>query len=228
MKFLASNLKFLRKQKKFRQEDIAEKLSITVTAYGAYERDQNVPPLEKLEILSLLYNDISLDDLIYKELSNDAPGKSNNSKEMELNSLDAVQIRVVSYRVQAGYLTNFENVSFREDLDAITVPRYGFGLGKDLLAFEVIGDSMLLRIEQGDYVICKQFSLESDLSFYINKKFVINTHRELLVKRLKSFDKVSKVGIFASDNPMYEDVILNFGDEIAELWKVERIWGAEA
>ncbi len=229
MKYLAQNLRYLRKQKKFNQSNLADRLGITTTAYGAYERGENSPPLEKIEVLRELYNNINIDDLMYKDLSNDAPGQSSNSKEYDLEDIDAVQIKVVSYRVQAGYLTNFENLDFREELEAITIPRFGFGRGKDLLAFEVVGDSMLPRIEQGDFVICRKFPLESNLSFYINKKFVINTGNELLVKRLKSFDATNNKAVFSSDNPMYDDIPINFANnDVAELWKVERIWGAEA
>lgn len=227
MKYLPLNLKSLRKKNKFNQSDIAEKLGITTTAYGAYERGDNEPPLSKMKSLSELYGNISFDDLLYKDLLNDTPGKSANSKDFDLNEFDAMQIKLVSYRVQAGYLTNFENLDFREGLDTLTVPEFGFGRGKNLMAFEVVGDSMLPRIEQGDFVICSQFSLESNLTFYLNKKFVINTGKELLVKRLKSFDEQSKRGVFASDNDNYDDIPLNLTQEIAELWKVERIWGAE-
>ncbi len=235
MKHLGDNLKYLRKLKGFNQAEVADKLGCTTTAYGAYERGQNVPPLEKIHFLQDLYNsglnlDLTIDDLLSKDLSSEAPGRAPKDDGIDLIGFDAMQVKVVSYKVQAGYLTSYENLEFQDNLDAITIPRFGTGSAgnvNNLMAFEVSGDSMLPRIEQGDFVICRKFPIESDLSYYINKKFVVNTGDELLVKKLKSFDKNSMQCVFASDNPMFEDIPLDFSSEVAELWKVERIWGAE-
>lgn len=224
MKFLPINLKYLRKQKRLSQKEVAEILGIGTTAYGAYERGDNEPPLSKVKILCNLYDNVLYDDLFGKNLNIE----KRSASAIDLNDFNAIQIKVVDFRVQAGYLTNFDNLDFRDGLDSITVPHFGLGRHKELLAFEVEGDSMLPRIEQGDYVVCRKFTRDGDLSFYINKKFVINTGEELLVKRLKSFDSQTKDSIFSSDNHLnYPEININIS-KIEELWKVEHIWAAEA
>lgn len=96
------------------------------------------------------------------------------------------------------------------------------------MAFEVSGDSMLPRIQQGDFVICRQFPTDGNLIRYENKVFVVITHQDdFLVKRLAKFDPQEKTGIFRSDNPMYDDIPLNFESDVAQIWKVEKIFGSE-
>lgn len=58
-----NNLKLLRNEKQFRQEDIAEKLSIARQTYSSWETGERTPDIESLIKLADLYN-VSLDFLV--------------------------------------------------------------------------------------------------------------------------------------------------------------------
>ena len=63
---LSERLKETRKIKGKKQSDIAELLNITRAAYGEYERGNNLPPIDKLVIISNYLN-VSLDYLTGNE-----------------------------------------------------------------------------------------------------------------------------------------------------------------
>ena len=63
---MKTRLKELRLSKGLKQEDIARMLGIGRTAYGAYEIEDNIPPLNKLMQLAKFY-DVSLDYILYNE-----------------------------------------------------------------------------------------------------------------------------------------------------------------
>lgn len=224
--YLAQNLKYLRKQHGFNQELVAERLGLTATAYGAYERGDTQPPIAKLMTIVQLF-DVSMDDICNRK-AEDFLDDFNTDKELE--SLDIFRVKVVPYRVQAGYLTNFTNPDFYEGFEEIYVPDPGVGRRNTMKAFEVRGDSMLPRIQQDDFVVCREFPLDVNLENYTNRIFVVVTREsEFLVKRLDSFDSEAKKGVFVSDNKsLYKEKIpLNFVDEVAQLWKVEYLMGKE-
>jgi transcriptional regulator with XRE-family HTH domain len=63
---MKTRLKELRMAKGLKQEDVANMLGIGRTAYGAYEIEDNIPPLNKLMILAKFYN-VSIDYILYNE-----------------------------------------------------------------------------------------------------------------------------------------------------------------
>lgn len=63
---MKTRLKELRLAKGLKQEEVAKILGIGRTAYGAYEIGDNVPPLNKVIILSQLYN-VSIDYILCNE-----------------------------------------------------------------------------------------------------------------------------------------------------------------
>ncbi len=63
---MRTRLKELRLAKGLKQEEVAKILGIGRTAYGAYEIEDNIPPLNKLLILAKLY-DVSIDYILYNE-----------------------------------------------------------------------------------------------------------------------------------------------------------------
>lgn len=60
---LQDRLKELRKEHNFRQEEIAEKLGITTSAYGFYEQGKTIPNAVTIVFLADLY-DVSADYLL--------------------------------------------------------------------------------------------------------------------------------------------------------------------
>ncbi len=225
--YLSQNLKFLRKQHSMTQELIAEQLKIKATAYGAYERGDTQPPLEKFMKICRMF-DVSMDDICNRKIEDIWEEQQlENSREATIS--DMLHVKVVPYRVQAGYLTNFANPDFYDGFEEVIIPDPGFGKRKGMRAFEVRGDSMLPRIKQNDFVICRKFPVDGDLVHYKDKNFVVITKdSEFLVKKLEKFDPDKKQGVFMSTNPMYKEKIqLSFIDEVAQLWKVEILMSKE-
>lgn len=63
---MKTRLKELRQAKDLKQEDVAKLLGIGRTSYGAYEIEDNIPPINKLMILAEFYG-VSLDYLLCKD-----------------------------------------------------------------------------------------------------------------------------------------------------------------
>ena len=67
MDFIATNMKFLRKQKNWTQNDLAEELEIKRSLVGAYEEGRARPTYETLVAMAKLFN-YSIDNLITKDI----------------------------------------------------------------------------------------------------------------------------------------------------------------
>lgn len=63
---MKTRLKELRLAKGLKQEEVAKMLGIGRTAYGAYEIEDNIPPLNKMLQLADFYG-VSLDYILYNE-----------------------------------------------------------------------------------------------------------------------------------------------------------------
>ncbi len=68
MSFVSSNIKYLRKLKRYGQESLASALSLTQAAVSAYEVGKSQPTPDGLIILSDFFG-VSIDDLLKKDLS---------------------------------------------------------------------------------------------------------------------------------------------------------------
>jgi transcriptional regulator with XRE-family HTH domain len=60
---IASNLRFLRSQKRLTQEEVAERIGVTRQAVAKWERGESLPDLLNCEALAELF-DVSLDNLV--------------------------------------------------------------------------------------------------------------------------------------------------------------------
>lgn len=68
MNDFAKTLRYLRNQNALTQEQMAEKLKVSVTQYSNYEQGMNFPHIEKLNVLSELFN-VPIDYLLKGEKS---------------------------------------------------------------------------------------------------------------------------------------------------------------
>lgn len=81
----AENLKQIRKQNGYSQEDLAELLDVSRQAVGKWENGQGYPEVEKLLLLSKKLN-ISLDDLMETGMVSQKSEPSNNKNNTEMPS----------------------------------------------------------------------------------------------------------------------------------------------
>lgn len=63
---MKTRLRELRLAKGLKQEEVAKILGIGRTAYGAYEIEDNIPPLNKMMQLATFYG-VSMDYILYNE-----------------------------------------------------------------------------------------------------------------------------------------------------------------
>ena len=125
---LAEKLQLMRKREGLSQEDLAEKLGISRQAVSKWESGQSVPDLNKLIILSELYN-VTIDYLVKetyefegrqgKEIGNTGKqdGENLGNKETQLiihfNNKYSLEYEYKSKKLYVGYL--FFILTWEED-----------------------------------------------------------------------------------------------------------------
>ena len=140
---LSSNIRFLRKEKGWSQDYIAEQLGYkSFTTIQKWESGVAEPPIKKLKALAELFN-IDMDELANGNLVD------NHSS---IKSLAGVRIPVLG-EIVAGLPID----AYQEILDYEEIPAALASQG-EFFALKVKGDSMSPRIADGDVVICKQQS----------------------------------------------------------------------
>lgn len=115
-----------------------------------------------------------------------------------------LNIIYIPVKVHAGQAkANIEEIVRENEVENFRFPSF-MNLNGELYAFEVVGDSMLPTLVNGDLIICKKLEDVKDIAD--NKIYVIIFQNEFLVKRLskKIFDG-KFVGIYLnSDNDLPE------------------------
>jgi transcriptional regulator with XRE-family HTH domain len=152
MSYAGKNLKYIRKQREWTQEEMANQLQIKRSLVGAYEEERAEPRLEVMESICALFS-INLEQFLFQDLSltgamdGDAEGNSGNSYLERRRSLKSDKskslapiVPFVPVKAAAGYLAGYADPEFLDELNTFTLPMLAPG---DYRAFEIIGDSML-------------------------------------------------------------------------------------
>jgi transcriptional regulator with XRE-family HTH domain len=130
MDFIATNMKFLRKQKNWTQNDLAEELEIKRSLVGAYEEGRARPTYETLVGMAKLFH-YSIDNLITKDirqtekvalfsdeqLQNDVTGKNLRVLAITVDKKDNENIEMVPVKAAAGYLTGYADPTYIKELN---------------------------------------------------------------------------------------------------------------
>ncbi len=214
MSYAGKNLRFLRKQRDWTQEEFANKLGIKRSLIGAYEEERAEPKLEVLETLSELFK-LSLDDLLLVDLS--APKKVNyleQRRKMKMASGSA-EIQFVPQKAAAGYLNGYSDPDFLDELNTFTLPMLAPGQYR---AFEIVGDSML-PTPSGSVIVGEKIESLDEVK-NSNTYVVLSKSEGIVYKRIvknPTKTKAAKLTLI-SDNPVYEPYQVN-SDEVLEVWK---------
>ena len=72
--YTANNIRYLRRKLGLTQSHVAEKIDKTITTVGDYEKGRSMPPLDVAQKLCEIFQ-ITLDDLVNKDLSKEGPGR---------------------------------------------------------------------------------------------------------------------------------------------------------
>jgi transcriptional regulator with XRE-family HTH domain len=214
MSIACSNLKFLRKQKGWTQEEFAARLGIKRSLLGAYEEERAEPRTEVLEIISDMFH-LTLDELLRKDIS--SPKETYLQKRRNIKNAERQRIEFVPVKAAAGYLSGYNDEEFIEELNTFTLPMLGAGSYR---AFEITGDSML-PVESGAVIVCHKVNDWEDIKN--NQSYIVLTKKEGIVfKRVLKSNRNKNKLTLVSDNPQYEPYPVPL-EEVLEMWQTDAI-----
>ncbi len=223
MSYAGKNLKYIRKQREWTQEEMANQLQIKRSLVGAYEEERAEPRLEVQEAICALFN-ISLEEFLFQDLSekgntgaDSGSGMSyldrRRSMKMDKSSSAAPIVPFVPVKAAAGYLAGYADPEFLDELNTFTLPMLAPG---DYRAFEIIGDSML-PTPSGSVIVGEKVDSIRDVK-NSNTYIVVSNADGVVYKRIITNDDNKDKLTLLSDNPLYEPYQVNSQD-IVEVWK---------
>ena len=128
MNYFQSNLKYLRKSKALTQGDLANKIGVNRPKIGSYEEGRAEPKFETLQNISHFFQ-VTIDDLLEKDLSKEAKGGLKNIQGNNLRVLPIIvdgenneRISLVPIKAAAGYLNGYSDPEFVEQLPNFSLP----------------------------------------------------------------------------------------------------------
>jgi transcriptional regulator with XRE-family HTH domain len=223
MSYAGKNLKYIRQQREWTQEEMANQLQIKRSLVGAYEEERAEPRLEVQEAICALLN-ISLEEFLFQDLSqkgnageDSGTGMSyldrRRSMKMDKSSSSAPIVPFVPVKAAAGYLAGYADPEFLDELNTFTLPMLAPG---DYRAFEIIGDSML-PTPSGSVIVGEKVDSIKDVK-NSNTYIVVSNSDGVVYKRIINNDDNKEKLTLLSDNPLYEPYQVNSQD-IVEVWK---------
>jgi transcriptional regulator with XRE-family HTH domain len=219
MSYAGKNLKFIRKQREWTQEEMANQLQIKRSLVGAYEEGRAEPRLEVQEAICAQFN-LSLEEFLFEDLSSRGDMDASNSssyldkrRKMKMGSEQAAVVSFVPVKAAAGYLAGYADPEFIDELNTFTLPMLAPGQYR---AFEIVGDSML-PTPSGSIIVGEK--IDSLLDVKSSNTYVVVSNSEGVVyKRIITNDDYKERLTLLSDNPLYEPYQVNKQDVI-EVWK---------
>lgn len=216
MSILSENLRYLRAQKNFSQQALADNLLITRGRYSKYEEDASEPPLDVLQRIAHYFH-VSIDLLISVDLRK-VPMEELLKLEgnrillpIKTDQNGDNYIEIIPHKAKAGYLNSYSDPEYIESMQHISLPFLKEGKFR---AFPIEGDSMPPH-QDGSFIIAK--FIEGHREVKIGKTYVLLTLNEGIVyKRIAGKEKKSV--LLSSDNAFYEPYQVKFS-EILEIWE---------
>jgi transcriptional regulator with XRE-family HTH domain len=224
MSYAGKNLKYIRKQREWTQEEMANQLQIKRSLVGAYEEERAEPRLEVQEVICALFN-ISLEEFLFQDLSetgglvssNKGANNSYLERRRSLKSDKSISlasiVTFVPVKAAAGYLAGYADPEFIDELNTFTLPMLAPG---DYRAFEIIGDSML-PTPSGSVIVGEKVDNMKEVK-NSNTYIVVSNSDGVVYKRVITNDEATERLTLLSDNPLYEPYQVNTQD-IVEIWK---------
>lgn len=148
MLLFSSNIKYLRKQKKVTQLDIANAVGVSDNAISNYENGKFYPTADILVKLCEYLN-VSSDDLLLKDLASGV-----ETEVFEPAKIEKGNNVLVPLSAQEEYVGKWSKKFIRE-LTYVNIP----GVEGDARTFEVLGNGMNPILMSGDFAACTVSSL---------------------------------------------------------------------
>lgn len=216
MSIAGQNLKYLRKLRGWTQEEFATKLGIKRSLIGAYEEERADPRLDVLEILADIFK-LSLDELLLKDLSNNADNYLAKRRQQKMMSADRNVIHFVPVKAAAGYLASYADTEFIDELNTFTLPMLA---GGNYRAFEIIGDSML-PTPSGSIIVGEKIEDATDIK-NSQAYIVVSRNEGIVYKRVEKNNRSKNKLTLISDNPQYQPYQVN-AEDVVELWQAQMV-----
>lgn len=219
MSYLASNLRFLRKQKGITQNDLADQLDVQRTMISAYEDGRSEPKLATLtklcEILEVGVEEL-LDHDIEKLGRKALQKRGINILTIAADDSDKENITLVGQKASAGYLNGYADPVYMETLPQFHLPN--LSRQATYRAFELAGDSMLPLIP-GTIVIGAY--VEQLKQIKSGRTYVLVTQTEGVVyKRVFNYLEENGKLFLVSDNDLYKPYEVK-GEDVLEIWEAK-------
>lgn len=184
---LANNIKYYRKLNKLTQADLASKLDVAPTAISAWEVGRNKPLMDKIEMMSELF-DIRKSDLLGDELL------PNNL--IMVDRASVVRVPVLGTIKCGQPILAEENITgYREELS----DRLPSG---NLFYLKSQGDSMVPTIPEGSLVLIRE---QPTVEYGEVAAVLVNGDTEATLKRVK---KQGDIVMLIADNPDYPPYVI--------------------
>ena len=223
MHFIPDNLRFLRKQKGWTQEQFAHYLGVKRSLIGAYEEGRADPRISFLLLICQKF-DLSMDQLVSGPLAEGVGTKVNysgsNLRILPITidkSSNNEKAALVPIQASAGYLNGYGDIEFIESLPIFDMPYSEVSKGKTYRVFQIKGESMLPILPKsyiiGSYVMDWN-SIKND-GLYI----IISKTEGIVFKRVLNNLKDQTLTL-KSENPEFETYSIDAQD-VLEVWKAE-------
>lgn len=223
MHFIPDNLRFLRKQKGWTQEQFAHYLGVKRSLIGAYEEGRADPRISFLLLVCQKF-DLSMDQLVSGPLEegggSDMKFTGSNLRILPITidkSTNNETATLVPIQASAGYLNGYGDIEFIESLPIFDMPYSEVSKGKTYRVFQIKGESMLPILPNsyiiGSYVMDWN-NIKND-GLYI----IISKTEGIVFKRVLNNLKDQTLTL-KSDNPEFESYSIDAQD-VLEVWKAE-------
>jgi len=217
MSLINNNIKFLRKESGWTQQDLANELGVKRPQIGSYEEGRADPRIQTLIKLSDLFN-VSVDDLLGKDLSNPMVLTKKPAKVLAItvDNQEKENIELVPQKASAGYTNGYADPEYLQELPRFQLPN--LPRNNTYRAFEISGDSML-PLEPGTIIIGGY--VESPELIRNGKTYIVVSEQEGIVyKRVFNYSEEKGVLFMVSDNTVYSPYEIPV-DSVMEIWEAK-------
>ena len=219
MSYLASNLRFLRKQKSITQNELADQLDVQRTMISAYEDGRSEPKLATLTKLCEVL-EVGIEELLEHDIETNGrkalQKRGINILTIATDDSDKENITLVGQKASAGYLNGYADPVYMETLPQFHLPN--LSRQATYRAFELAGDSMLPLIP-GTIVIGSY--VEQLKQIKSGRTYVLVTQTEGVVyKRVFNYLEENGKLFLVSDNELYKPYEVK-GEDVLEIWEAK-------
>lgn len=214
-------LKRLRKERGWTQQEVADRLGLKRSAIGAYEEGRAEPKLVNLTAFAQLFG-IGVDELLFGRADERAEQRV-QGKNMRVLTVptdaetDRERVVVVPVKAAAGYLDGFGDPAYISKLPTFNLPLKEVSPDGTYRLFQIEGESML-PIPSESYILADY--VEDWRSIGGMRPYIVVTQNEGVVfKRVENrLDTPNADFLLISDNPDFPPYTID-PDEVAEVWR---------